>query len=206
VDKNNASIHSNSFSLNVMRCGGGVLGPPPVAPEPSILYFLAPDSVNAGESVTLDWEVWDACKVFLDGQEVSPVDTYTYWVPSNEGDTVYTHTLEVWGSSCDNATSKSVQVQVKIVGANNGNNPGGVVGNPPSGNATVRFYNYSSHPIVELLIDGQEVILLHGGRGGLGNDHFKTATNNVNTALTTITFFPCSIFSINYTTHIFFKI
>ena len=29
----------------------------------------------------------------------------------------------------------------------------------------------------EILEDGQEVILLHGGRGGLGNSHFKTATN-----------------------------
>lgn len=29
----------------------------------------------------------------------------------------------------------------------------------------------------EILEDGQEVILLKGGRGGLGNSHFKTATN-----------------------------
>ena len=28
----------------------------------------------------------------------------------------------------------------------------------------------------EITTDGQEVILLPGGRGGLGNDHFKTAT------------------------------
>jgi GTP-binding protein len=31
--------------------------------------------------------------------------------------------------------------------------------------------------IVEILEDGQEVILTPGGRGGLGNDHFKTPTN-----------------------------
>lgn len=30
--------------------------------------------------------------------------------------------------------------------------------------------------IAEVTADGQEVILLPGGRGGLGNDHFKTAT------------------------------
>jgi GTP-binding protein len=30
---------------------------------------------------------------------------------------------------------------------------------------------------VEITEDGQEVILTSGGRGGLGNDHFKTATN-----------------------------
>lgn len=30
---------------------------------------------------------------------------------------------------------------------------------------------------VEITEDGQEVILMKGGRGGLGNDHFKTSTN-----------------------------
>ncbi|MCR9252041.1 MAG: GTPase ObgE [bacterium] len=30
---------------------------------------------------------------------------------------------------------------------------------------------------LEILEDGQEVILTSGGRGGLGNDHFKTSTN-----------------------------
>lgn len=29
----------------------------------------------------------------------------------------------------------------------------------------------------EILEDGQEIILMRGGRGGLGNSHFKTATN-----------------------------
>ncbi|MCF0056569.1 GTPase ObgE [Dyadobacter sp. CY356] len=31
--------------------------------------------------------------------------------------------------------------------------------------------------LVEITEDGQEVILMKGGRGGLGNDHFKSATN-----------------------------
>jgi GTP-binding protein len=31
--------------------------------------------------------------------------------------------------------------------------------------------------ILEITEDGQEVILTHGGKGGLGNDHFKTSTN-----------------------------
>lgn len=31
----------------------------------------------------------------------------------------------------------------------------------------------------EILEDGQEIIWLHGGRGGLGNAHFKSATNQV---------------------------
>jgi GTP-binding protein len=32
-------------------------------------------------------------------------------------------------------------------------------------------------PILEITEDGQEVILTPGGKGGLGNDHFKTPTN-----------------------------
>jgi len=31
--------------------------------------------------------------------------------------------------------------------------------------------------ILEITEDGEEKILMHGGRGGLGNDHFKSATN-----------------------------
>jgi GTP-binding protein len=31
--------------------------------------------------------------------------------------------------------------------------------------------------LFEITEDGQEIILLHGGRGGMGNDHFKSATN-----------------------------
>ncbi len=31
--------------------------------------------------------------------------------------------------------------------------------------------------ITEVTRDGQQIVLLPGGRGGLGNDHFKTATN-----------------------------
>lgn len=34
----------------------------------------------------------------------------------------------------------------------------------------------SSEKLVEITQDGQEIILLPGGRGGLGNDHFKSAT------------------------------
>lgn len=31
--------------------------------------------------------------------------------------------------------------------------------------------------VAEIMEDGQEIVLLKGGRGGLGNDHFKSATN-----------------------------
>jgi len=35
----------------------------------------------------------------------------------------------------------------------------------------------SGEMIGEIMEDGQEIVLTQGGRGGLGNDHFKTATN-----------------------------
>ncbi|UFH55136.1 GTPase ObgE [Spirosoma sp. KNUC1025] len=34
----------------------------------------------------------------------------------------------------------------------------------------------SGEKLAEIIEDGQEIILLPGGRGGLGNDHFKTST------------------------------
>ena len=44
--------------------------------------------------------------------------------------------------------------------------PGTVIKNPDSGEV-----------LFEIEKDGEEVILFEGGKGGLGNDHFKTATN-----------------------------
>jgi GTP-binding protein len=37
--------------------------------------------------------------------------------------------------------------------------------------------NMTSHRVVELIEDGQTSKILHGGRGGLGNEHFKASTN-----------------------------
>jgi len=37
--------------------------------------------------------------------------------------------------------------------------------------------NKTSGQVFELLEDGQEIKILHGGRGGLGNEHFKASTN-----------------------------
>ena len=42
---------------------------------------------------------------------------------------------------------------------------------------TVAKYAETMEKILEITEDGQEVILTPGGRGGLGNDHFKTSTN-----------------------------
>ncbi len=157
VDKNNASIHSNAYSISIWNCSGGVLGAPPGG-EADIVSFFGPNTATAGDTISLQWDVLNACKVFLDGNEVNATDSYTYFVPSNEGDTTYTHNLAAWGASCDNSTEKTSQlsIQISAAGGNNNNN-GGNAGN--GGDTTVRFYNNSSHHIVELLIDGQEVIL-----------------------------------------------
>lgn len=40
-----------------------------------------------------------------------------------------------------------------------------------------RITNLESGHVVELLEEGQKELLLKGGRGGLGNDHFKSSTN-----------------------------
>ena len=42
---------------------------------------------------------------------------------------------------------------------------------------TVVFDGETGAFICDVTLDGQEVILLKGGKGGLGNNHFKTATN-----------------------------
>lgn len=41
---------------------------------------------------------------------------------------------------------------------------------------TIARLDETSEQVAEITEDGQEIILLAGGRGGLGNDHFKTAT------------------------------
>jgi GTPase len=40
-----------------------------------------------------------------------------------------------------------------------------------------RLTNLTTGHVIELLEDGQKVLLLKGGRGGLGNEHFKSSTN-----------------------------
>ncbi len=40
-----------------------------------------------------------------------------------------------------------------------------------------RIKNLTTGHVIELLEEGQKVLLLKGGRGGLGNEHFKSSTN-----------------------------
>jgi GTP-binding protein len=40
-----------------------------------------------------------------------------------------------------------------------------------------RITNLSSGHVIELMNEGEKALLLKGGRGGLGNDHFKSSTN-----------------------------
>ena len=152
VDKNGKTTDTPMMSMSLFYCGGGIVGQPPVAPEPDIHYFLGPVSAAPGDMILLEWEVWDACKVFLDNNEVISMDTYAYFVDPNESNAVYTHFLTAWGSTCDNTTEKWAQVDIQIIPPG-GNNPGA------GARGTVTFKNNSSHPVVELLIDGQDVIL-----------------------------------------------
>ena len=64
-------------------------------------------------------------------------------------------------------------------GAGQGNNKTGADGNDaiievPLGTVTKR--THSTDTIAEITEDAQEVILLKGGKGGMGNEHFKSAT------------------------------
>lgn len=47
-----------------------------------------------------------------------------------------------------------------------------------------RLTNLATGHVLEILKDGEKVILLKGGRGGLGNDHFKGSTNQNPTEFT----------------------
>ncbi len=40
-----------------------------------------------------------------------------------------------------------------------------------------RLRNSESGHVIEILEDGEKILLLSGGRGGMGNDHFKGSTN-----------------------------
>ena len=71
-----------------------------------------------------------------------------------------------------------------VIAKNGGNGEGGrrsgvqgedIILEVPLG--TVARESESGEQRCEITEDGQEVILVPGGRGGLGNDHFKTATN-----------------------------
>lgn len=42
---------------------------------------------------------------------------------------------------------------------------------------TIARDSETGEQLFEITTDGQEVILMRGGRGGMGNDHFKSATN-----------------------------
>lgn len=45
--------------------------------------------------------------------------------------------------------------------------------------------NLETGRTVELTVEGQKELLLHGGRGGLGNEHFKSSTNRAPKEFTT---------------------
>jgi len=113
-NKNDEIFYSNTYSLDIWDCGGGVLGPPP-ASAATIALFSGPDNATAGDKITLEWDVLNACKVFLNGDEV-PIHTgvHSYTIPSGWGGQYYGFSLTAWGSSCDNSTEVNANHSVWV--------------------------------------------------------------------------------------------
>ncbi len=110
-NNSNQSGNNNSGPSSGSNNGGSA-GLPPAVTLPDIRYFSGPASVNAGELILLEWDVRDACKVFLDGNEVNSSDSYLYTAPLY--DTVDTYYLVAWGTTCDAGTETTAQVDVQI--------------------------------------------------------------------------------------------
>ncbi|MCF6277130.1 MAG: hypothetical protein L3J16_00030 [Anaerolineales bacterium] len=155
-----SSGNSGGSSSGGNNNGGGAVLPPAVT-LPSIDSFTGPgNAVGIGEIYSLQWNVLDACKVFLDGVEVNASDTTVYTAPLV--DAYYTYVLTAWGSPCDASTEVSASVDVSIfsggifdpgAGGNGGGNNGG-----GAGATSITIYNNSSHAIVEFQLDGNELI------------------------------------------------
>ncbi len=147
VDINGNATDSLQIRLAVEPCA--VLGDPPSLTIPTINYFNAPVSAAVGDTVTLEWDVSDACKVFLDGDEVNAHDSFQYVVPIRKPGSFYEHTLTAWGSSCSDLTKAESVTSILTEADGNGNG---------NGNNAVSFVNNSSHPIVSLVVDGEELL------------------------------------------------
>ncbi|MBT3337573.1 MAG: hypothetical protein HN855_13345 [Anaerolineae bacterium] len=104
VDKDGNTVDSNWLSIPVKYCGD-MVGQPPSGDVPSISYFTGPASATAGNTITLEWEVLNSCKVFLDGDDTNlGMGVYSYKIPTNWGGQSYRHTLTAWGNSCDSSS------------------------------------------------------------------------------------------------------
>jgi GTP-binding protein len=63
------------------------------------------------------------------------------------------------GNNCTGKTGKDITIEVPL--------------------GTIAFNEETKEKVAEIMEDGQEVIWIKGGRGGLGNANFATATNQV---------------------------
>jgi len=121
VDKNNASIHSNAFTLTVWACVAPL--PPPVT-APIIDFFIGPGQVKAGDPITLEWLVIDAtCGVTLDGNFVNPSDTFTYQTSAADNGKTFSHTLYAHGEPCDTPNTITESLSIKVATAPAGQKP-----------------------------------------------------------------------------------
>ncbi len=105
VDKNGNTVDSNWQTLNVLHCS--TVGQPP-QDNVTIVNFSGPATATAGDTITLEWEVVNSCKVFLNGDDTNlGMGVYSYTIPIDWGGQDYRFTLTAWGNSCDSSSEVS---------------------------------------------------------------------------------------------------
>jgi len=168
VNKENASMHSNAFSLNIWYCPGAVVSQPPL-PPPTINYFNVPNSVQAGDWVNTDWEVFDAaCGMTLDGNPVDASGFYSYQTSTGDAGKVFTHTLIAAGEPCNNPTEVIETKQVTVNSASTIAKGSGSVKDEFSldlgdGNGDDVIFDMQSSDTILLAVWGSELAVWYGG-------------------------------------------
>jgi hypothetical protein len=105
VDKSGNTVDSNWQTLNVLHCS--TVGQPP-QDNVTIMNFSGPATATAGNTITLEWEVVNSCKVFLNGDDTNlGMGVYSYTIPTDWGGQNYRFTLTAWGQNCDNSDEVS---------------------------------------------------------------------------------------------------
>ncbi len=113
IDNNGGILDSSQIDVLLYHCVPLEL--PPAIQLPMIEYFDESMVVNPGDTVFIEWNVIDACKVFLDDVEVNSRGTHVYAIPNNQAALIYDHILTAWGSTCDSNTQVEASVTIQIL-------------------------------------------------------------------------------------------
>lgn len=161
-------MHSNAYSLSIWYCPGGIVGQPPI-PPPTINYFTVPGSVQAGDWVETEWEIFDApCGVTLDGKSVDAKGYYSYQTTANDAGQTFTHTLVAAGEPCSNPTEVIDTKQVTVNSAMTIAKGSGSVKDDHSwdlgdGNGDDFIFDMQSNDTVLFSVWGSELAVWYGG-------------------------------------------